>query len=329
MIPPDNTVEFVSMPGFRHLQVGDIVRVDGGPQIVVRANGSGVVIEPVTRKHRTATTRFGKEFTVADKLAGTHRSRNWPRDMVLYHCNDPECEAFLAGVAKLNQETEAKMKGMVTLEPGDALCYHNKVCCVVAVTDDGATLGDMDGNEYAESRRVNEFYFDFADCGKPGCTVHQRFDSGQRAEFLKTFLATRKPPVRAEGKKQLPGAGDPQPAGAVTVSGETENPVEESETNMSKKAKVKKGKAGRKPRAVKASNGSNGHMEKIFGFSVCSVLRRLGKEGVTAEQASQILAANKITMPEQSMKVQLSLFKQRPPADLTGEQVKELKALAS
>ena len=192
------TTEYVSMPGFRHLRVGDIVQIDGGPQIVLRVSDSGAVVEPLARKHRTGTTRFGKEFTVADAAKVSHITGNLPKSLLLYACDDPARAEFLKGVGKLNQQKEDEMKGMVTLEAGDALCYHNTVCAVISVTDEHALLGDMEGREFKESCRMNECFFDFADCGKPGCTVHQRFDGPQRAAFLKNFLATRKPPVAGE-----------------------------------------------------------------------------------------------------------------------------------
>ena len=195
------------------------------------------------------------------------------------------------------------MNGMVTLEPGDALCYHAKVCCVLAVTDDEAVLGDVDGNEYKESRRVNEFFFDFTECGKPGCTVHQRYDAAQRAAFLKKFLETRQPP---------------RPAGPTTKpSGE-----QETEEVMAKKAKTKK------TTTTETTKGPRiGGLGELMGCSVASVVRRLGKEGVKGGHAMAILEAQKIKASKPG--VATMLFNGRhgiggEVAPLTAAQVSEL-----
>ncbi len=96
-----------------------------------------------------------------------------------------------------------------------------------------------------------------------------------------------------------------------------------------KAAKAPKAKKEKKAKAAKT--GEVKQMPKIHGHSVCAVLRRLGKEGVTTEQAKAILAANGINdMPAASLAVQVGFGRtgKRPAADLTAEQVKELIAQA-
>lgn len=94
-----------------------------------------------------------------------------------------------------------------------------------------------------------------------------------------------------------------------------------------------KGRKAKKPKEPKPANPpGEGRMTKIMGFSVCAVLRRLGKEGVTKEHAKAILEAQGITgMPPASLAIQVSYGKSgtRPPAELSNEQVAELVSSAA
>jgi len=283
------------------VQIGDVLQVDGGLVIIKEVETVRAFCLPMPGFKNLKADIFKHGFGVEQA------SRN-----VLERRGEAGLAAFLAEQQKAEK---AERNSMVRLEPGDALCYHGHRCTVVAVVEDGALLQNAAGEEFEEAREVNEFLFQ--DCSCKG-HVAGRLDAAGRAENL-----------RKHNEAMAAVAAE---AAAVVSNMETkkEPKMKANKTKKEAKAKAKEAKAAKPERAAnkkKQTNGS-GHMEKIFGFSVCAVLRRLGKEGVKFEQAVQILAAKKISMPEQSLKVQLSLFKQRTPADLTGDQVKELKELA-
>ncbi len=101
-------------------------------------------------------------------------------------------------------------------------------------------------------------------------------------------------------------------------------------------AKADKAKAKAEKKAAKGNGKASGLRTKgslgeICGFAVTAVLRCLGKNGVTPEEATAILKAKKITMPPKSLYVQVAYGRSggRPPAPLTGDQVSELKKLAA
>ncbi len=120
-------------------------------------------------------------------------------------------------------------------------------------------------------------------------------------------------------------------AGKGAPAGVQEAPQQETieEKGTDGMAKVKKAKVNKKraTKGRKAAAATNGHMDKIFDYSVCAVLRKLGNEGVTVPHATSILKARGITMPASSLAVQVGLGRteKRPIAPLTKEQVKELK----
>lgn len=128
----------------------------------------------------------------------------------------------------------------------------------------------------------------------------------------------------------------PQPEGAEQ-SGETTTEREEVVMARTKKpAATKKSVADKtvaktvKTQTVKTTTGERVRAE-IFGFSVGAVLRRLGKEGVSKEDAAKILVAKGIKSSPITISVNIDSgsggFNRGEPAALTGEQVKQLKAL--
>jgi hypothetical protein len=91
-----------------------------------------------------------------------------------------------------------------------------------------------------------------------------------------------------------------------------------------------KTKAKKKAKASKSKNGG-GRLEKLCGFSVTSVIRRLGREGISFEDVKRIAKAKKVKMSDKSLSVQWSLgrMKKRTLADLDASQLSELKELAN
>lgn len=317
---PVNSVEFVAMPGFRHLQVGDIVQLDGGPHIVVRVNGSGACAEPVSKKHRAGKTRFGKEFSIAEAGKVAHISGNLPVNLVLYRAGDPARDEFLSGVAKMNQQDKDMNSSLVTLEPGDALCYRNEVCTVVSVDDHHAVIGANDGREWREPRRVNEIFFDFKECGKDSCTIHQRFDAVQRAAWLQTFLKARKTPAPVEVQQQNPSVEESEEdimARKSKKSIETAGEAKEVKTN-----KPSKSTEAAAP-AVKKSG-----VAELFGYSVTAVCKKLGQAGCSVARAKAIMVARGVDANPNTVSTGVSDGKSekynKGTAELTKDQLKEL-----
>lgn len=155
---PVATVEYRFSPGFRQLQAGDVVQLDGGPHVVTRVNGSGACAEPVSRKKRVGKTRFGKEFSVPQAGKVSHISSQLPVGLVLYKAGDPARDEFLASVAKADKAGGGGAEGAcgtVELELGDALCYHSEVCTVFEVGDGYALVGAARVESWKVSRQTD------------------------------------------------------------------------------------------------------------------------------------------------------------------------------
>ncbi|PTY02393.1 hypothetical protein DB346_09830 [Verrucomicrobia bacterium LW23] len=89
------------------------------------------------------------------------------------------------------------------------------------------------------------------------------------------------------------------------------------------------------PATPKPATSPKGRKNQIFGFSACAVAKALGAAGVKYPEADSIFRAHEIVMPKASLSVQLG-FGRRPatwerhgkPADLTPQQIAELRAMA-
>jgi len=154
---------------------------------------------------------------------------------------------------------------------------------------------------------------------------------------INDFLLIDKPPLTepqlAQRLKDLlafPAADASRLTGPLTA----EERQTMSKKNKSKKTKVKpKADKVKKTRATKPTASANGRVTgKVFGYSIGAVLRRMGKEGISKQDAAKILAAKGIKSSQITISVNIDSgtggFNRGEPAPLTAEQVKELKALA-
>lgn len=271
------TKEYAYEPGMIQLEPGDVVQLDGGPQIVTRANESGATCEPVGKKHIEGETRFGKKFSMDVKLKGaTHISRMVPKWLVIER----------RGEQGLANYTAAKkgMDGMITLELGDCICHGGEWRTVVKVYEHSCIIGNLDGYEFTEKRVVNEFFT--KECGS---AKRVRFDAMQRAAHLAEFLQQRK---------------SPQPETNETSDETTAN---ESEKPMAKKEKqVKQKKVAAVKKAAKSVVSYAGRPEFIAkliakgekdaeimkavkveypGSSACNVIKTIASKRAKAEKA--------------------------------------------
>lgn len=207
--------------------IGDIVQIDGGLVIVKEVESVRAFCLPLPgfKNPKADVLRHG--FGVEQA------SRN-----VLERRGAAGLAAFLAAQ---QHDKKAAKNSMVTLELGDALCYHGERCTVVGVCDDAALLADANGNEYEEKREVNEFLFQ--DCTCKGA-VGGRLDAACRAANLKAFLAAQQ-----ERVNQQSAAG----ADATVETTETEK----AETMKAKKTekKAKAAKAEKPKRKQAAADG--------------------------------------------------------------------------
>jgi hypothetical protein len=218
--------------------------------------------------------------------------------------------------------------GMVTLRPGDVLVVAGAMCIAVTVNDCRAVMEPLERVRREVKPRFGEegetVNFD-APGKQKGISVHcEPGDVLERrgAKGVEEFLAARKARRGKGGEAGL----------------ETTNDGQQKENDMGSKLRKLKGETKRKARGGLAADGAvetkaprKGGLGEIYGYSVASVMRRLGKEGIKGNQAMLILEAQKIKASKPG--VQTMLFNGRhgvggDPAPLTAEQVKQLIASA-
>ena len=80
----------------------------------------------------------------------------------------------------------------------------------------------------------------------------------------------------------------------------------------------------------KKAEQNPGALGGVFGCSVTSVLRRLGKDGISTAHARAILKAMKVKASDTTVSIQIGNGKrgEGKPAELTKSQVDELKKAA-
>jgi len=96
--------------------------------------------------------------------------------------------------------------------------------------------------------------------------------------------------------------------------------ITEEQTNMKDKATSTKTDS-------KKTETHTGLLGGIFGHSVTSVLRRLGKEGVATAHAREIMKAQDVETSDITVSIQVNAGRRGkggPPADLTAAQIKQL-----
>lgn len=239
-----------------------------------------------------------------DKNNGKPRTvqNPFPRHLVISRGGQPALDEFIGKKAEAAAQPKVK-KGFVLLEPGDKLCHGGEMRTVVSVLEKRCIIGNLDGQEFYEDRQVNEFLL-------LECCTHKyiRLDPAQRAANLEQFLAQRKSP--------LPEA---------QTSDETETPHIET---MSKKSKAKTVKQAKQPKQAKVAKTNR--LGEIHGFSIGSVINRLGVEGVKTSDACLILESQGVEVKKQTVawNINEGSHGRGKAAELTKEQVKELKASA-
>ena len=82
------------------------------------------------------------------------------------------------------------------------------------------------------------------------------------------------------------------------------------------------------------NNSKTSKISKIMGFSKCSFVKALGKNGYTYYHAKKVLDACGISMPEASIRIQIYFGKKSnlwekfgKPAELTQEQIDEIEKI--
>lgn len=210
----------------------------------------------------------------------------------------PELILARHGAAGLEAFLKAKQNknqsNIMQLLPGHILTYGAMAQCVFAVSEAHARIART--SDFAVTiinRNQNEFLL----VDKP--------DPGEREARLKKFLAE---------------------AGSKASELTSEITAEESAKITSMKTKTVKTKA---PKAAKKDDGSKGALGAVFGHSITSTLRTLGKHGFTFGQAFKALKAQKIEPAEATIKIQLGRGKRAAKdetyAELTKDQLAELK----
>lgn len=164
------------------LQAGDVVLLDGGEHIIesvgVRANARQLNPKPGQKPQLKS---------IPTEL---------PRNLVVESRGE-------AGLRELRRaKAERHRAGEIKVEPGDVLCHGGELRTVVSVTDTGCVLGNLGGQEFPDTRWLNEFL-----CQCPGHPP-KRLNEQERADNLKNFLATRQPPVAAGNGNQRRNDGD-------------------------------------------------------------------------------------------------------------------------
>lgn len=273
------------------LRLGDVVEFYGH-QIVVQIDTCSAAIEPLVGETKTFTPRFNdeKEVTIRKPSRRSHISPN------------SECEILERrgeiGLQVYLQAKTNKKEIIMQLEPGDIIGWDGIAQCVFAVSETSARIArTSDFKNHLVPREVNEFYL----LDKP------RLDPGARVARVKQFLAE---------------AGSLASELTKEITPEEESTVK---TMKNKNAKTKTASAKKE----KSADGSKGKLGNLFGNSITSVLRTLGKFGFTTGQAAKALKTHKIDAAPATLSIQLGrgrrADKNETYAELTGAQIAELK----
>ncbi len=151
------------------LQAGDVVLLDGGEHII-----ESVGVRASARQLNPKPGQKPQLKSIPTEL---------PRHLVV----ESRGEAGLRALRRA--KAERHRAGEIKVEPGDVLCHGGELRTVVSVTETGCVLGNLAGQEFPDTRWLNEFL-----CQCPGHPP-KRLNEQERADNLKDFLATRKPPV--------------------------------------------------------------------------------------------------------------------------------------
>ena len=290
------------------LRLGDVCELRRMRHICGMVNRSRALMYPMAKDSHEVKPRFEDEtFTVSAYAGPKGITPVVEKEFVLERLGVDGWENF--------RDSKKRKATDMRLELGDVIGWEgNRATCVAVdgkrarVAWQTVTGGDTDttGKVTPQSvvlgsvviaRDINEYYL-----------VHRsRLTEHERAAELKNFLAANAA-AAGELTKEI---GSEETVGATMAT------------------KVKKNKAEAKAAGEKKPAGDD--LKKIFGFSISSVLNRLGKEGVTTAHAKAIMVAQGKTVKDSSVSTGISdgrSGKYGKPAELTGAQVKELRASA-
>jgi len=287
------------------LAIGDTIQLDGGMALVESVGSKTADAIMLDSKHkgkvRTVNTPFSRHLIIE--------------------------RGGQAALDKFNNDAKEKdksRKGFIQTEPGDVLCHGGEIRTVVSVTDKWCTIGSLDGEEFAEPRWLNEFFF-------RDCTCHQlvRLDADARAANLKQFLAQRKSPL----------VEDQTSDEAVTT--ETEMKTKSKTSSAATRNVSTKGKRTTKPKAAKpaaakskraaeqiADGKSSVAKNKLFGASLCRVAMTAGAAGISYEKFVEVMQKYGLSLSEGTIRQNMRIGKAGTMvgAVLTKEQLAEFGA---
>ena len=318
--------------GMVKIAVGDVLKLRGALHICTRSVESCAVMEPLTKTKRTVTDQVFKTEATFETYGTKQR---------ISQTVEPSMIAERRGQAGVDEYLGLKKGNNMKIETGEHIAIFGDRHIAVFTDERSARL--LNVNTLATltiEREVNEFYL----LDKPRLDEAQRkaaLDAvvtnfskleGRSSEELtnpltdlerNNTMALRK--LKGETKRKARGglaaeAMADTAAGTSTAAGKPVKPV-----------KVKAPKAEKKAKPVKAkkTGAGNPRLGEVFGFSIGSTINRLGREGLKTADIKKILASKGIEVKTATVawNVTRAVSGIGVAADLTGEQVKELKAL--
>jgi hypothetical protein len=318
--------------GMVRLRLGDVCELRRMRHICGMVNRSRALMYPMAKDSHEVKPRFEDEtFTVSAYAGPKGITPVVEKEFVLERLGVDGWENF--------RDSKKRKATDMRLELGDVIGWNEETtsedgsamrrCTVVAVDAKKARIAwntvtgggtDTTGKVTPQSvvlgsvviaRDINEYYL-----------VHRsRLTEHERAAELKNFLA-----ASGEAASELT-----KEIGAEETVGATD---------MSKKAKTTKNKASGGGLAADAlkSKGTKKTSSRAewLGHPVTSVLRALGKAGVSVAHARAIVKKAGVAAADATVSIQVSAAKYKPsdknfrgePADLTAEQFKTLIASA-
>ncbi len=139
---------------------------------------------------------------------------------------------------------------------------------------------------------------------------------------VKDFLAGKGAPAKDAESTGLETKGNDGMAKKAKLTKE-----ERAAAKAAAKQAKAEAKAAKKAAGKNGDTASKGKLGELFGCSITSVLRRLGKEGVTTAHAKAIFKARGLDAAPATVQIQICNGRngKGTPADITAAQVKELK----
>lgn len=312
--------------GMLKIQPGDILNLpQGGQHICVRVSESNAQIVPLDKRSVTVTDKINETETTFER-PGAKQS--------ISSCISKELIQFprlgrMALEEWFNKKKSNTMK--LKLEPGDRFEMNGKCRVVIAVAEKFALVATEAGAVLRVDRMLNDSYL--CRCDQP------RLNETQRAMVLERFLQTHALSLDELTNKPESEIKDETTMALRKLKGEKKTGkargglAADAALDKLPTEKLAKVKPAKKPKAEKkakvAGKGKRNQLGQIFGMSVCAVLIRLGKEGCSAKDATGILAAQKLEVKPETVSwcISAGVRGKGTPAELTREQVKELKAM--